>query len=73
MDIIKGINFQPISFCGRAANVKDGEREKQRVDYINILESIEKEFNGEISRDDFYPISVVFPISKLIEKRSTSR
>ena len=67
MDIIRGVNFQPISFCGRITKIKDELREKQRVDYVSMMEAIEKEFNGEISRDDFYPVPFVFPISKLIE------
>ena len=32
-----------------------------------MMEEIEKEFNGQISRDDFYPVPFVFPISRLIE------
>ena len=67
MDIIRGVNFQPISFCGRVTNIKDEKRERQRVDYVRMLQVIEKEFDGQISRDDFYPVPFVFPISKLIE------
>ena len=67
MDIIRGVNFQPVSFCGRITKIKDEKREKQRVDYVMMMEAIEKEFDGQISRDDFYPVPFVFPISKLIE------
>jgi len=67
IDIIRGVNFQPISFCGRVTKIKDEKRELQRVDYVRMLEEIEKEFDGEISRDDFYPVPFVFPISQLIE------
>jgi len=67
MDIVRGVNFQPISFCGRVTKLKDEKRDKQRVDYVMMMEDIEKEFNGDISRDDFYPVPFVFPISKLIE------
>jgi hypothetical protein len=67
MDIIRGVNFQPVSFCGRITKIKDEKREKQRVDYVKMMEAIEKEFDGQISRDDFYPVPFVFPISKLIE------
>ena len=67
MDIIRGVNFQPVSFCGRITKLNDEKREKQRVDYVSMMEAIEKEFNGQISRDDFYPVPFVFPISKLIE------
>jgi len=67
MDIIRGVNFQPISFCGRVTKIKDEKRDKQRVDYVRMMEAIEKEFNCKISRDDFYPVPFVYPISKLIE------
>ena len=67
MDIVRGVNFQPISFCGRVTKLKDEKREQQRVDYVMMMEAIEKEFDGEISRQDFYPVPFVFPISKLIE------
>jgi 7,8-dihydro-6-hydroxymethylpterin dimethyltransferase len=67
MDIIRGVNFQPISFCGRVTKIRDEKREKQRVDYVRMMAEIEKEFKGDISRDDFYPVPFVFPISKLIE------
>ena len=67
MDIIRGVNFQPISFCGKVTKIKDEKREKQRVDYVRMMEELEKEFDGAISRDDFYPVPFVFPISKIIE------
>jgi len=67
MDIVRGINFQPISFCGRVTKIKDEKRDQQRVDYVKMMEEIEKEFDGKISRDDFYPVPFVYPISKLIE------
>jgi len=67
MDIVRGVNFQPISFCGRVTKIKDKKRDVQRVDYVQMMAEIEKEFGGQISRDDFYPVPFVFPISKLIE------
>ena len=67
MDIVRGVNFQPISFCGRVTRIRDEKRDEQRVDYVKMMEAIEKEFDGEISRDDFYPVPFVFPVSKLIE------
>ena len=67
LDIVRGVNFQPISFCGRVTKIKDEKRDQQRVDYVMMMEDIEKEFDGQISRDDFFPVPFVFPISKLIE------
>jgi uncharacterized radical SAM superfamily Fe-S cluster-containing enzyme len=67
MDIVRGVNFQPISFCGKVTKLKDEKRNKQRVDYVMMMEAIENEFDGQISRNDFYPVPFVFPISRLIE------
>lgn len=67
IDIVRGVNFQPISFCGRVEKIKDEKRELQRVDYARMFEAIEQEFKEAISRDDFYPVPFVFPISRLIE------
>ena len=67
MDIIRGVNFQPISFCGRVTKIKDEKRDAQRVDYVMMMREIEKEFDGQISCEDFFPVPFVFPISRLIE------
>ncbi|MCX6665653.1 MAG: radical SAM protein [Euryarchaeota archaeon] len=67
IDVVRGVHFQPISFCGRATTLKENERKSQRVEYIQLIEAIEQEFSGLISRDDFYPISILFPISQLTE------
>lgn len=67
MDIVRGINFQPISFCGRVTKIRDEKRDKERVDYVRMMAEIEKEFDGKISREDFYPVPFVYPVSKLIE------
>ena len=53
IDIVRGINFQPISFSGR---VNKEELEKMRItinsDFIKI---VEEQTNGEILAKDFYP------------------
>lgn len=67
IDVIRGIHFHPICFCGKNSNIKDDQRKTQRVDYVQIIEAIEKEFPGMISRNDFYPVSFIYPISKLME------
>jgi uncharacterized radical SAM superfamily Fe-S cluster-containing enzyme len=66
-DIVRGIIFQPISFCGPLFKTKDEVRDKKRVSHVKLIEEIEKEFNGGISRDDFYPIPFLFPASKIIK------
>jgi 7,8-dihydro-6-hydroxymethylpterin dimethyltransferase len=66
IDIIRGVHFQPISYCGRAT-LADEKHAEKRVEYCSIMELIEKEFSGEISRNDFYPSSFIFPIHHFIE------
>lgn len=67
IDVVKGVHFQPICFCGRASKQTSEEQLSQRVDYSEVMKVIEKEFDGKISRDDFYPISIVSSFSKLVE------
>lgn len=68
IDVIRGINFQPISFCGRLQNVTEDFIEKQRVDYVDLFKTLENGLDGQITIDDFYPVPFVYPISKLVEK-----
>jgi uncharacterized radical SAM superfamily Fe-S cluster-containing enzyme len=67
VDVVRGVNFQPISFTGRITNITDEQRKKERVDYVEAFESIEKKTGGQVTRDDFYPVPFVYPISKLVE------
>jgi len=64
LDIIKGVNFQPVSFAGR---IDQEERTAKRITIPDVLALLEDQTNNEITRDDFYPIPFVKPISHLIE------
>ena len=64
LDVVKGVNAQPISFEGR---VDESERKKGRItipDFINLLE---EQTDGEIPRESFYPVPFVAPISYFVE------
>ena len=64
LDIIRGLNAQPIAFEGR---VDESERKKGRItipDFINLLE---EQTGGEIPKDSFYPVPFVLPVSYFIE------
>jgi 7,8-dihydro-6-hydroxymethylpterin dimethyltransferase len=62
-DVVKGVNFQPISFTGR---IDQAKRAKKRITIPDILSLLEDQTDNEITRDDFYPVSFVAPISSLI-------
>lgn len=60
---IYGVNFQPVSFAGRtpADHVED-----QRITIPDFVDIIDKETNGQVSPDAFYPPSFVEPIAEFI-------
>ena len=67
IDVVRGVHFQPLFFNDNTSTITIEQRQNQHVDLIQMFNVIEKEFRGMISREDFYPISVVYPISQLIE------
>lgn len=69
LDIVRGVNFQPVSFAGRIASE---ERAKKRITIPDLLRLIEGQTAGEVAREDFYPVPVVVPISQLLEAESSS-
>jgi uncharacterized radical SAM superfamily Fe-S cluster-containing enzyme len=60
IDIIKGVNFQPISFTGRIDTKK---REEQRITIPDVMKKIEEQTDGAVTSDDFYPVSFIIPLS----------
>ena len=66
MDVIRGINFQPLAFAGRSQDVSEEYRKRERVDYGEMIEALEKGLDGQIKKEDFYPVPFVHPISRLI-------
>ncbi|MCD6477510.1 MAG: radical SAM protein [Candidatus Aenigmarchaeota archaeon] len=67
IDVVRGVNFQPIAFAGRLEKVNQEYIKKFRVDYAEMMKAIEKGLDGQITEDDFYPVPFVYPISKLVE------
>lgn len=67
LDIVNGINFQPLSFAGR---IDQQERSEKRITIPDLLWLIEEQTEGEITRNDFYPVPFVVPISRLLTAES---
>ncbi|HII05833.1 MAG TPA: radical SAM protein [Methanotrichaceae archaeon] len=63
LDVVRGLNFQPISFTGRA---NQAERLSRRITIPDFFHLVEEQTGGEITKDDFYPVSFVAPISRLV-------
>lgn len=73
IDIVRGVNFQPVSFTGRITNITQEDRDSGRVDYAKMIKKIEEDLDGEITKEDWYPVPFVYPISKLIENLKGER
>jgi hypothetical protein len=63
-DVVRGVNFQPISLVGR---VPRREREKLRVTIPDVIREIENQTDGEIGMDDWYSVPFTIPISRFVE------
>ncbi|RLF06477.1 MAG: radical SAM protein, partial [Thermoprotei archaeon] len=63
-DIVRGVNFQPVSLVGR---IPKHEREKLRITIPDILKRVEEDTNGEVLMDDWYTVPFTIPISEFIE------
>ncbi|MEG3224862.1 MAG: radical SAM protein [Methanobacteriales archaeon Met13] len=64
LDIIRGVNFQPVSFAGRTPVDRV---EQQRITIPDFQEMVEEQTNAQIKVEDFYPASSVIPISNFME------
>ena len=50
LDIVRGINFQPVSFAGR---IDIEELEKMRITIPDFVKLVEEQTNGEILAEEF--------------------
>ena len=64
ISIIRGVNFQPVSFTGAASG---DDIRKSRITIPEVLDRIESQMDGIIKKDDFYPVPCVLPFSDLVE------
>jgi uncharacterized radical SAM superfamily Fe-S cluster-containing enzyme len=62
-DVIRCINVQPVSLCGR---LPQREREKMRITITDFMRLVEEQTSGDIKVSDFYPVPVVVPVSKAV-------
>ncbi|MCU0852257.1 MAG: radical SAM protein [Thermoplasmata archaeon] len=62
MDVVRGVNFQPVAFTGRITNE---ELEKGRYTLPDLAKDIEKQSGGLIKTTDWYPVPAVAAISEL--------
>ncbi len=63
-DVVRCVNFQPVSMAGRMDRNKIRE---VRITNADVVNGIEKQTGGQIRASDFYPIPVEVPLASYIE------
>ncbi|MHA1265872.1 MAG: radical SAM protein [Candidatus Helarchaeota archaeon] len=63
IDIVRAVNFQPVSLCGRIPPEKLAE---MRINISDLIHMIDKQTNGVLNPNTFYPIPVIAPMANLI-------
>ncbi len=63
-DVVRCVNFQPVSMAGRMDRNKIRE---VRITNADVVNGVEKQTGGQIRASDFYPIPVEVPLAAYIE------
>ncbi|MEL9909486.1 MAG: radical SAM protein [Desulfurococcus sp.] len=64
MDVIRAVNFQPVSLTGY---MKKHEREKYRITIPEVVKLIEEQTDGQVTRDAWFPVNVSALFSRFVE------
>ena len=64
IDIVRSVNFQPVSFVGRTPQE---EREKFRITIPDCMNLIEEQTEGEIPAESWFPVPACVPITHFVE------
>ncbi|MCH8088042.1 MAG: radical SAM protein, partial [Chloroflexi bacterium] len=64
LDIVRAISYQPVSLTGR---MKKQEREKYRITIPDCIDRLEEQTNGELTKDDWFPVPSCSPITNFVE------
>jgi uncharacterized radical SAM superfamily Fe-S cluster-containing enzyme len=62
-DVIRCVNVQPVSICGR---IPQEEREKMRITIPDFMKLCEEQTGGKVRVGDFYPVPTVVPVSQAV-------
>ena len=65
IDLIRSVNFQPVSLVG---SMPHNQRMKWRITCPDVCKKIEEQTDGQIGREDFFTIPVSTAITRFIEE-----
>jgi 7,8-dihydro-6-hydroxymethylpterin dimethyltransferase len=64
IDIVRAVNLQPVSLVGKIAKA---DRKKFRITIPDVIKRLEEQTNGMITKEDFYPVPTVAPVTHFVE------
>lgn len=64
IDVVRGVNIQPVSFVGK---ISKADRMKMRITIPDIIERIDEQTGGQITKDDFFPVPTPYPVTRFAE------
>uniref|UniRef100_A0A7J3ZLQ8 Radical SAM protein n=1 Tax=Fervidicoccus fontis TaxID=683846 RepID=A0A7J3ZLQ8_9CREN len=64
IDVVRGVNFQPVSLTGR---MKRHEVAKYRITIPDVIKRVEEQTDGQITRDAWFPVPVAAKIARFVE------
>ena len=62
-DIVRCVNFQPVSITGR---INKEEHEAMRITIPDLMRLCEEQTDGLIKQSDWFPVPTVVPLSRLV-------
>jgi len=62
-DVVRCVNVQPVSLCGR---IPERERKEMRITIPDFMRLVEEQTEGKIKVTDFYPVPTVVPIARAV-------
>ncbi|MGQ9479527.1 MAG: tetraether lipid synthase Tes [Thermoproteota archaeon] len=63
-DIVRGVNFQPVSLVGQMPR---RERDKYRITIPDVIRLLEEQTDGEIGRYAWYPVPFTLVLTRFLE------
>ncbi len=64
IDVVRAVNYQPVSLVGMMPRK---ERDKHRITIPDTIQNIQDQTDGQILKEDFYPVPTIMPFSRLVE------
>lgn len=64
IDIVHGVNYQPVSLVGR---ITKADVRKFRITIPDVAERLSEQTDGMVTKDDFYPVPTVTALTHFIE------